>query len=50
MKVYLFFKIKINCLFKENKEKINLCQAINQALNIALEEDPNSVCFGWYFN
>nr|CAD2142852.1 unnamed protein product [Meloidogyne enterolobii] len=33
-------------LNEENKEKINLCQAINQALNIALEEDPNSVCFG----
>ncbi|CAK5085138.1 unnamed protein product [Meloidogyne enterolobii] len=33
-------------LNEENKEKINLCQAINSALNIALEEDPNSVCFG----
>ena len=27
-------------------EKTNLCQAINQALHIALEDDPSAVCFG----
>jgi 2-oxoisovalerate dehydrogenase E1 component beta subunit len=25
---------------------LNLCQAINQALHIALEEDPSALCFG----
>lgn len=27
-------------------EKSNLCQSINQALHIALEEDPHALCFG----
>lgn len=31
---------------KGKAEKSNLCQSINQALHIALEEDPHALCFG----
>uniref|UniRef100_A0A183C5Y9 2-oxoisovalerate dehydrogenase subunit beta, mitochondrial n=1 Tax=Globodera pallida TaxID=36090 RepID=A0A183C5Y9_GLOPA len=27
-------------------ERVNLCQAINQAMHIAMEEDQNTICFG----